>query len=262
MTKQVAYCENSTITEAYAVLRGLPGPIIARQADALIFQAQKSFGKFQNIPSIVLSSQSDSNMIPPHWSQQITWGEDNILARIGHRYLSIHFVKRTNNRYQTYGKTLLPHIQRWLDVFHKFYDDILPEESIGQVGFGYINTFTFPVTNFDISQYFRVNVGIEHEIIKHGLNKIATQFQAYDEKDSSLIAIDLLTEVSPVTNELNVRTTTSVDKTNIENCYFTDKEKILEQILTAKKTAKETFFKLATAKTCDLMKVKYESASS
>ncbi|ETX09346.1 MAG: hypothetical protein ETSY2_00005 [Candidatus Entotheonella gemina] len=61
--RPVTYCKNSTITEAWAEVLGLPGEPDQEEVAALAHMAKKRFGNLRKIPSVVLMQQPKSASI-------------------------------------------------------------------------------------------------------------------------------------------------------------------------------------------------------
>jgi hypothetical protein len=159
--RRIVHCTNSTIIEAWAVAVGLPGPVDDADAPLIMRRARSSITGMKERPAIVAVSGS-KELAAPFWSQQVGWDNDRYLARFGHRYLSIHFVKQQPQElYDTYAKTLEPHVTAWLEVVADALGAAASAYAIDRVAFGYTNQFTFPPDGFDISRYFKLSIGFD-----------------------------------------------------------------------------------------------------
>ena len=111
------YCEKSTITEAWAIVLGLPGALDKNSGPILAHLAEDAIEGLTERPAPLAFSVSPPGLTPPFWNQQFAWDSDRYAARFGHRYLSVHFVRRDEGtRYETYAKTMEPWIRKWLDL--------------------------------------------------------------------------------------------------------------------------------------------------
>ena len=258
--KVVTYCTNSTITEAWATVLGLPAEPDTAEVGAIAHFGRKRFGNFQRIPSVVLMQRPKSDPVPPFWEQQLSWEDGRLLARIGHRYLSVHYLKKADERYQTYEKSLQPAVFGWLET----YDETLigPREQypIDRIGFGYVNTFHFPVTSFDLSKYFRLSLGIGVPAAQNGLLALETNFRFFDKSRAADVMVNLLVNTTlDESKQLQVQTKVVAERKGIEECFFTDQDRILAEILKAKEAAKVMFFDFATEETHNIMGAQYAS---
>lgn len=256
----VTYCTKSTITEAWAIVLGLPGEPDTEEVGALAFFGRKRFGTFQRIPSVVLMQRPKSDPVPPFWQQQLSWNDGRLLARIGHHYLSVHYLQKADERYQTYKKSLQPYVSGWLDTYDETLIGAREQHPIDRVGFGYVNTFYFPASNFDLSKYFRLSLGIGVPIAEQGLLALETNFRLFDNVHEADVMINLL--VNPVLGEdqqLQVQTKVVAERRSIEELSLKDRDNILDEILKAKEAAKVMFFDFATEETHDIMGAQYAS---
>ncbi len=112
-------------------------------------------------------------------------------------------------------------------------------------------TFEFPTTDFDISRYFKLSVGIGVEAAKPGLRDLSTAFRVPLD-DGAEASLTLTIEVPPAGDTLVVRTKTVADD-SAQGLSFFDGPGIVEAMLRAKNRAKRTFFDFATAETHTIM---------
>ena len=256
MSKRVTYCTNSTISEAWAFVRGLPAPVNDAEMGALQHAAQKQVPGLKPIPSTVLVTQPKEGPTPPFWMAQLAWGDGSLLARLGHRYLSVHYVKRAAGRYETFEKSLEPAISTWLRIYKSTYGDKKEDYPVDQLGFGYINGFEFPVDSFDLSQHFKINFGVG---VGDGvLLGFATSFRFLDDGSGLHVKVNL--EVAPTTPDaqlVRVVAKISAESPAVNDVSFLEANAILAAVKQAKEVAKSHFFDFATEQTHALMGAQY-----
>lgn len=258
--KDVTYCTESTITEAWAVIIGLPGKIDDGEPAVALHHAQKVIGDFEVQPSFVFVEQRDIEAVPAFWRQQLTWEQGTYLARIGHRYLSVHFLKKEERKYETFDASLQPQIDHWLDVFRETLAGSRNAYPIERVGFGYVNVFSLPEAGFDLSRYLKLNIGVGGECAKAGIAAMEINTEIVHPATQSHVYINVLVRPeAPDTGRITVRTKVEAQKRAELDFPFTDKEKLLNEIGRVKAAAKEVFFDLATEQTHKLMGAQYAS---
>ncbi len=258
--RTVTYCTNSTITEAWGVVLGLPGELDAEEVGALAYFGRKRCGPFERVPSVVLVQRPAVGPVPPFWQQQLTWDHGRLLARLGHRYLSVHFLQKGDSRYHTYETSLQPAIRGWLET----YDETLlgpPEHyPLDRVGFGYVNTFHFPASGFDLSTYFRVSMGIGVQTADTGLLALETNFRLFDASRSTDVIVNLSVNSGGEEGlQLQVQTKIVAERRSAEEGSLKDQASILAELVSAKEAAKAMFFDLATDETHRIMGAQYAS---
>jgi hypothetical protein len=255
MTEYVEYCENSTITEAWAVVHGTPGLVQDSEAGALENYASKKIGKFETKPSVVIFEVKDKdNAVPSFWRRQLSWNNDIHRCRIGHRYLSVHFLKQGDRKYETYEQSLKPQIEQWLNCYKETVSGQQEQYPIEKVLFGYINLFKFPGKDFDLSRYFKVNFATGLKSADAGLGNLDITFSVLNP------SVTINVRVSPASPDLEaIIVTTRVEAQKIVEgvCSFENDDKLLELIGEMKNAAHSVFFDLATQETHDLMGAKY-----
>jgi hypothetical protein len=261
--RQVVHCNKSTIVQAWAALIGTPGPPSQDERFAAVveWQASKLFDGMRPVPSIVIVPSSEK-MIEPHWIRQLAWGDqEQYLARFGARYLSVHFLASpasfSEARYRTYEQNLEPMIRGWIDSFREACLDDSPECS--KLVFGYINSFSLPIEDIDISQYFAMDIGLSNDVAVNGLSSLSATF-GLPEDDSGhriVIAIEADTSGDLLTVETRVEASCSYAN-NLPR--IADSASMLPKIKEVKEAAKTAFFKFATPKTHQLMEATYDTA--
>ena len=257
MTAKVKYCENSTITEAWAVVQGAPGKIQDYEAGALINSATKIIGDFETKPSIVFVDKDSDDTVPAFWHKQLSWNSDSYRARIGHRYLSVHFIKQGKKKYETYEQSLKPKIEQWLESFKETVSGQKAQYPIEKVIFGYINLFRFSGKNFDLSRYFKVNFATGVSSASNGLAHLDIAFSV--QHPNVVINLRVAPE-SMGSDTIIVTTRVEAHKVVEEECSFQDDEKILELICEMKTAAHMVFFDLATEETHLIMGAQYDKS--
>jgi uncharacterized protein (TIGR04255 family) len=253
----ITYCENSTITEAWAVIRGVAGKVDEAEAGAVTVNARKLFGEFQGQPSIVLVEGQSPEAVPPFWREQLLWNNGKNLARIGHRYLSVHYIQKGGEKYRTYDDSLQPEIEKWLEAYEEALEGTKEPYPIDRISFGYINTFVFEQNDFDLSQYFKVNIGIGAESAKNGIAGLELNFVFNKEVDCDVVVNLNVSTATPDKDLIQVRTTVEALVRFNGDKSFLDVDSLLTAIYGAKETAKHVFFDMATEKTKTIMGVQY-----
>lgn len=252
----VDYCENSTITEAWTVILGLPGAVDPTDPPVLERSARRRLDSLERKPAVV-AVDVRGDAVPPFWNQQVTWGQGRHLARFGHRYLSVHFIRRDEDRYTRFSDVLAPPTKTWLDVYA---ESLGGEHPIDRVGFGYVNRFTFSAADFDLSKYFSINVGVDVGSQEAGLLGLTTAFRFYDPSKTMYLTVELSAESVPTEDgEIGVTTKVFAERRGLEALAFADPDAVLEQVATTKEAAKEAFFSLATEATHSIMGVVHAS---
>lgn len=261
--RQVVHCNKSTIVQAWAALIGTPGPPTQddRFAAVVEWQANKVFNGMRPVPSIVLVPSGDET-IEPHWIRQLTWGEQKqYLARFGARYLSVHFLASpasfSETRYRTYEQDLEPMIRGWIESFREACLDDSPECS--KLVFGYINSFSLPIEDVDISQYFAMDIGLASDVAVNGLSRLSATFGLPEDEFGHRIAIAIEADTSG--DMLTVETRVEASFSYTDNLPgIADSASMLPKLKEIKEAAKTSFFKFATPKTHLLMEATYGSA--
>jgi hypothetical protein len=251
---RIVRCTNSTITEAWAVAVGLPGPVEDADAPLIMRRARQPFAGLKERPAIVAVSGS-KELAAPFWSQQVGWDNDRYLARFGHRYLSVHFVKQQpEERYDTFATTLQPQVTAWLEIVADALGSAAATYAIDRVAFGYTNQFSFPAEGFDISRYFKLTIGFDIGPSATGLLGLATSFRVYDAARNLYLIVELAAE-GPTSERPGATVTTKVvaERRGLESISFADRASVADLLIGSKEGAKATFFEFATEETHALM---------
>lgn len=255
---KIKFCKESTITEAWCVIRGSNYPHtkdVEPESDAIVTTARKHTKDLVVDPSVVLVSSKLGDQIRPFWIRQCSWEDKKRIARIGYSYLSLHRVcnPEVKDKYDRYNSEILPYLRNWLTFFK---DGSLSSESqaIASVSFGYRNRFNFELTeDFDPSNYFKLVMGID--IGQNGNDfAIAEAESAYaftNTKTQSQLNFSMRIADRPGTNRVVVETQCIAELLNFDNTNFSQGAKILNLVRNAQTEAKELFFSIATQKTLD-----------
>ena len=260
--RRVVHCNKSTIIQAWTALVGAPGPHSQgdRFATVLEWQASKAFDNLRPVPSIVIVPAGEA-VIDPHWVRQVTWGEhEQYLARLGERYLSVHFLANpasfTEARYRTFGEDLESTIRQWIESFSEACLGQGPECS--KVIFGYMNCFSFPMEHIDISQYFAMDIGLSENVATNGLSRLSATFGLPEDDSKTRLEISIDADSSGESLSVETRVEASLTFTD-DLPLMTDAATMLQEIKQVKEAAKKAFFRFATPKTHLLMEATYDT---
>jgi hypothetical protein len=260
--REVTFCERSTITEAWALVLGRPVPVVPEEPAAIALTAKRTIREsgreLVREPALIVAEIPRDGPVAPFWSQQWSWDSGQLRARIGHRYLSVHRFADETHRYETYERSLEPALAPWLDACSQVYDDSLIMPAFEQVAYGYINTFSFPSANFDLSQAFHLNLGVQLEGQHDGLDGVDIKLYYRDKaRMDAQITIQIAARQGPAADEsLLVQTKTSATIT-VNDGVWHDHHRIKQEIVAARSIAKRAFFELATERTHTEMGAQY-----
>ena len=259
--RRVDYCGNSTVSEAWAVVLGLAGKVDETEPPVLERTARERIVGLEPRPAIVAVN-ARSEAVPPFWRQQLTWHSGRHLARFGHRYLSTHFTRQGDDRYETFGKSLEPAVKKWLDIYVDALGPTSKEHLVDRVGFGYVNQFEFPAEGFDLSKYFLINVGVEVGIADPGLLGLDAGFRLFDKEGNVYLVVEL--NAVPLGDEASIGVTTKVlaERRGLEEVSFANREELAKLVRSTKEAAKEVFFGFATDETHRIMGAVHASNES
>ncbi len=250
---RVTYCKNSTITEAWATVIGLPAPLDETEAPVLRRAARERFEGLEPKPGFVAVS-ARRDLAAPFWSEQLSWSDERHLVRFGHRYLSVHFVRQESDRYQDYATTLEPTVKTWLELYSDAFKKGARDHLVNLVGFGYVNRFEFEPDDFDLSRYFKLSFGVEVGVENAALMQFDSGFRFYDTTRDMAVSVQIFVESATKEQpRVGVRTKVFAEKRGIDDMSFAATEGLLREIHTAKELAKETFFGFATEETHAIM---------
>lgn len=256
-TPTVDRCESSTITEAWATVLGLPGPIDPTDAPVLGRAARDAIPDLALKPAVVTESVPPDQAAPPYWNQQVTWQNGTHLARFGHRYLSVHFLRQGEKRYTTFAESLAPALDAWLDIYGAL-GPSTGDHHIDRIGFGYTNRFELDAADFDVSRHFRLNVAVDVGQPEAGLLGMHTTFQLYNAREDLHHVVSLAAE-SDAGDRVFVVTKVVAEIRGTNGVTFANRDHIAQQVNRVRAAAKRTFFEFATKHTHELMGATYAS---
>ena len=253
MTQRVEHCEASTISEAWALVVGAPGPLDEGEKTLLLRGAKKTFDNLNEVPAFIIQK-SRGEAIPAFWNTQAQWADSSQLARFGHRFLSVHRVATAEHPYGSYQLGVGEPLGTWLGIASDAAEESYPVE---RTGFGYVNSFQFDSKDFDISRYFKLGLFLDLGESTPSIHALEASFKF--EKDDFLHQIQFSAE--PQSNQsVRVVTKVFVERTTKEDLEIADRDRILESVVEAHETAKSAFFDFATKETHTLMKAQYASS--
>lgn len=225
----------------------------------MVHMAQKKLPPLEPAPTVVFAQVGDQPA-PPFWREQFAWDNGRYLARAGHRYLSVHFLKRPD-KYDTFSTSIEPAIRAWLDAAAAAYGDDPESYPVDRVSYGYVNTFEFPTTDFDLSKFFQLNFGADVPSAKGGLAGLEVRFRFMDSGlANTLVTVQLvvLPRGPDEANGLAVQTKVNAETHGFEGLGFGAVDAVLAAIVAAKEAAKRVFFEIATPDTHTLMGAQYD----
>lgn len=167
----------------------------------------------------------------------------------------MHFLKPGEVRYETYERSLKPHLSEWLQVLSDILAGGPAQHPLDRVCFGYINSFELEPDDFDLSRYFRLSVGVGAETARAGLGALNVTFRVTPGPNCD-VKSSLLVEADPLSGKVSVRTKV-VGELRVLHFSFLDQADIHATTAEAKRAAKRSFFDLTTDETRELMGVKY-----
>lgn len=258
MTNPPSYCENSTITEAWLSIIGMPGPVDKFGASALAHVAMEEIPGLVETPAVAIVT-GPTDLIAPFWEKQFSWGADRYAVRFGHRYMSIHFVRRAgSDRYDRFATSLEPWTVKWLELYANALKKAAPSQRVDRIGFGYVNTFNFPLEDFEFPAFFKLDLSLDVEAPNAGLLGLTSSFH-FRESTGAYVRIELSAE--PRGDEtISVVTKVLAELRDLDEVSFADTARLLPLIKDAKAAAKRTFFNFATKRTHDIMGARYDNA--
>ena len=256
---RVSYCSDSTIIEAWATVRGVPVPLDEDEAPGLVLAAKKVIPTLADEASVVVARIPDPRQpVPAFWNRQVSWDQGRCLSRVGHRYLSVHVLADDGRKYERYEESFLPSFRQWLELFRAFYGGGVIRPQVDAMSFGYVNAFRFPVRDFDLSQAFRLNIGVDVESAKDGLSGMDLRF-AFRAGAGEAVSVQVTVGTLGADLEmLEVKTKVSAESHALGSLFLDDPERIENRVHAAKETAKRVFFEIATASTHEQMGAHYD----
>jgi uncharacterized protein (TIGR04255 family) len=261
---RVIRCETPTVTEAWATVLGLPVSFIAEEGPSLVFAARKRLAGAQVEPAVVVADIQRHQPVPPFWNHQIFWNDRRFLARVGHRYLSVHFLATEAAAYETYDASFLPALEPWLRVFQDIYGNDLVEHrvrhGIDRIGYGYVNRFTYPAEGFDLSRSFKLSVGVDIDGAAAGLSSLVVGFSVPESSGATTTTQVTIEPDRAGSDTIVVTTKVSTELGDLPGLLLDDAALIASEILRAKEIAKHAFFELTTEATRTRMGAHYAAS--
>ena len=253
--EKIERCENSTITEAWALIRGVPrelGNIAHSEMKAIEYRLQKGIQGFKIDPTIV-AVQNIQGPIAPFWNFQGSWDSGKKLVRSGHEYLSIHTLcNPPSNRYDRFDTEIQPNLEKLIDLIN----EALPEDGgtkkkVHSVGFGYVNTFIFKNTSkLNPSDYFNLSVGLSLGANVGVVSQFKTSFNIVSKKKDYSIVVDILAgQVVGEKDSYEIVTQIHAEKLCEKSISYAEKAELIEVVKDVQKIAKLNFYRFATDKT-------------
>lgn len=260
----VIYCERPTITEAWATVLGLPDPFVAEEGPSLVFAARKRLAGAQVEPAVVVADIQRQQPVPPFWNHQVVWNDRRFLARVGHRYLGVHVLASAAAAYETYDKSFLPALEPWLQVFQDIYGNEPLEHRVhhrvDRIGYGYVNRFTYPAEGFDLSQSFKLSVGVDIESASEGLSSLVVGFSFPDPSGATTMAQVTIEPDRGSPDTVVVTTKVSTELADLSGMLLDEASLIAAEIVRAKEIAKHAFFELTTEATRARLGARYAAS--
>jgi uncharacterized protein (TIGR04255 family) len=248
VTKRVDFCERSTIAEAWAMVLGPPGTFEGDGAvRTLEFLAKKRFPHLTAEPSLHWFQQALDGAAP-FWFIQLKDAAGHRI-RLGHRFLSVHFVRDADGaRYERYATSLRPVLQEWLVFIAS--SQMASEFPVERVAFGYVNQVDVPEDGV-LADYFKVNVEAELSGVDV-LDGLDVRLR------SNLPPVMRQVSVSATGAEVGFRLITEVVTERVLDTATTaDDDGVLAAIEEVRLAAKDLFFDFATERLMQQMGVHY-----
>jgi len=216
-------------------------------AKALHFLATKHFPGLTPEPSVQWFQQSLDGAAP-FWFIQLRDAAGHRI-RLGHRFLSVHFVREADGaRYERYTTSLRPLLQAWLAFIAS--SGMAGEFPVERVAFGYVNQVDVPDDGV-LADYFKVNVEAELSGVDV-LDGLDVRLR------SNLPPVMRQVSVSATGAEVGFRLVTEVVTERVlAQATTPDDDVILPAIEEVRLAAKDLFFDFATDRLMQEMGVKY-----
>jgi hypothetical protein len=253
---KVDYCEQSTITEASAVLLGPPGPF---ESDvpirALEFFAKDRFPLLTTEPAVVFAAHGHD--VPPFWLTQMTFGPDKHRVRLGHRFLSVHFTREHGDarKYERFEESLRPQLREWCATIAS--SPMRDLFSVSRVGFCYVNTVDISV-DANPADFFKLAIKTELKIAEHGIDAVDVRLRIGGPGQGPLHHVSL--SLSSTSSGIRAISTVFVERALADTVRYGDAA-VMGEVESAKNMAKEVFFDFATDVLRNKMGARYATES-
>lgn len=176
------------------------------------------------------------------WLQQWMFGERRYLARIGHRYLSVHVLADAHRPYVTYDASLREALLGWLEICQSVYADVR-SQPVERVAFGYVNQFSFGQEGFDLSRVVHLQLGIGVPSAARGMTNLHVDVEF--EHAGSGAAVGLSVAAEPVQDAVLLKTRVVAMQPGME-LSFNEPKAIEDSVRSMKRVAKQVFFEFVT----------------
>lgn len=224
---------------------GHPYKVDEDEVGSFLTYAKKYIKDIKKVPSLVFAPKTNEAQ-PPYWTGNFSWQNEQYQARVGHKYLSVHILCDKVNKYTSYDASLKPQIEKWLKIYKEAIE--LPESTFQTEGiiFGYTNDFHLPMKGFDISKYFKINLGIKIDGFDWPAKNIANSYSFFDPKSSTSITTNI--EVRPEMGDKSLTVITQVlaERRGISKFHIGQTTNVLDEIKDLKEIAKDVFYGITT----------------
>ena len=242
LMREVTFCEHSTLTEAWVGVLGQAVPVVPEEPAAIVHAAKRVLPTLTREPAMVVAEIPRDGPVSPFWNQQWSWEESRSRARIGHHYLSVHRFADEAHRYETFERSLAPALSPWLDACSFVYEG----HKFGQISYGYINTFSFEASDFDLSRVFHLTFGVDIEDTHHGLDVLDVKFHYRDQQRTNVdVMIQVVVHAAYQSLMVQAKTTATATVVGL----WKDRAHVEAEVRNAKSVAKRAFFEMATEAT-------------
>lgn len=259
--REVTFCEHSTITEAWVGVLGQAVPVVPEEPAAIVHAAKRVLHTLTREPAMVVAEIPREGPVSPFWSQQWSWDNGRLRARIGHRYLSVHRLADDVDRYETFDRSLAPAVVPWLDACSHVYESPGPGglrimQKFEQISYGYVNTFRADAAGFELSRLFHLKFGLDLEG-RDVLDVLDVKFHYRDQQQRATQVIVQIVVKADINSSDSLLVQTRTTATTTVQGFWQDRALIDTEILAAKTVAKRAFFEIATDATHRRMGAKY-----
>lgn len=243
--------------EAWARITGTPAA--ANETDAVVVRrrAERTIPGLARQPVTVFAVQQPRELMPAFWSEQHAWQDGQYMARFGHRYLSVHFLRRGGGRYNRYDETLQVPVNDWLKIYAEADPVVAEQHTVETIGFGYVNAFEFPSEGFDLSRWFKLSMGVDAgQDGDVDLQEVRAAFDFFDPTLKLRTVVELVAtgpEQGAVEDRVRVVTKVLADFRADEGVNFAQFDALTQCIHAAKEAAKATFFNFTKHETRVMM---------
>jgi hypothetical protein len=209
----------------------------------------------------VVAVRISPELAAPFWKTQVAWDNGQHMARFGHRYLSVHYVRPEGGRYTTYGEIMEPSIRTWLEIVRDADPDELGTAPVEAVGFGYVNVFSYaPEARFDLSHHFKLNIGVNVGEPWSELAGFETTLRFEAPATTTHLMVGLKAESPTDAAPITVTTKVYAERRQAPDLTLSKVDEIATILCEVKEAAKQAFFDFATDLTHASMGVVWDAA--